>query len=315
MPGEYYNGPREFVLSHYHADHYRGLMAAAQEADKKDFTWAPEFVYMPGLPKFKRNAEFYMALFSMSAIAIGDDTGSIDFDFLKAVRSLREGVVESGHEGKFKYRPLFQGDIFFLGGQSCVTLWPPKSIDDNAFSLSVEKALEKFHVALNSDELLREIYSHIVKSEFVSRLTEGESGERYYRNFHDIPDIVCERLERPDRRLLPVVEEANKSLRTVANHLSAGFVTEGSMLFLGDIAERALPAVVDKLASLGELNFKCVIAPHHGTYWDKSLFSIRADTVIVSTGKRLAANYRPQWGSVGKTVLSSFLNRDIHLGI
>ncbi|MDZ7655291.1 MAG: hypothetical protein U0997_05045 [Sulfurimicrobium sp.] len=288
-------------------------MAAARDKEKEKFAWAPDYVFTPGLPKFKSNKEFYCALFSVSATVLGSESGSMDFDFLGAAQRLRDSISGSGKKSNFMYRQLFQGDEFSLGKQSCIALWPPRYVDDKVFSSSVEKALWKFEEALNVDNTLREIHNRITESKFVDRLLTRERSDADYPQGRYYADLVERWGERKGQPLLPAVEEANRALRSVANHLSLGFFTEGGLLFLGDISEKALSAVVDKLVSLGEVNFKHLIAPHHGTYWDKSLLSLRADTVIVSTGKRLAAKYNPNWGLVGNTVLSSYLNRDIQV--
>lgn len=307
------DGPDEFLLSHYHADHYRGLVAAARDKEKQKFSWAPDLVFAPGLPKFKSNREVYCALFTMSAMVLGSESGSMDFDFLGAVHRLRNSVSGNGKKSNFKYRQLFQGDEFSLGKQSCTALWPPRYVDDKVFSSTVEKALLKFEEAQNADDVLREIHNRITESEFVDRLLSQERSDVAFPQDRYYADLEERWVQRKGQPLLPVVEEANRALRAVANHLSLGFFTEGGLLFLGDISEKALPAVVDKLVSLGEVDFMYLIAPHHGTFWDKSLLSLRANTVIVSTGKRLAAKYNPHWGLVGKTVLSSYLNRDIQV--
>lgn len=311
----YTDGPREFILSHYHVDHYLGLMAAARPQEKNKFLWAPDFVYTPGLPKFQKAYDFYCALFCMSAKVFGSESGSMDFDFLRAISRLRKNTPGISSKSKFKYRQLFQGDEFLLNGQRCIAVWPPRTMNDSLFATKVEKALKKFDEAMNADQVLREIYDRILNENFFELLRAwGEEGKNEFTYDEFESDIREAFASREDEPLLQVVEDANKELRSVANDLSLGFFSEEGLLFLGDISKAALPKVVDKLVSLGEVNFNYLIASHHGTFWDDSLLKLRANMVIISTGKKLAAKYNPNWSMVGVFVLSTYLNGHIRLG-
>src|SRR5688500_14870502 len=74
--------PDVFVLSHFHRDHYNGLLHAAYPPRGAGGTAAPSLrhtlainrVYYPGLPRFTNNAEFLKAFHAISLRVIGKES-------------------------------------------------------------------------------------------------------------------------------------------------------------------------------------------------------------------------------------------------
>ena len=307
----YFVGPREFVLSHYHLDHYAGLVAAANSPNPENYTWAPQYVYFPGIPQFESAPEFYLALFAFNAYMLGDSSGSMDYDLLRAVQTLCGAANPGSGQPLFQFKALFEGDVFWLGGQLCTAVWPPRKVVGAEFSTAVANALEKFDVACNVDKELREVHERIQKRNLVGRFLEGHEDLVQHLTLDEIRRETRQSLVQRNGQSIPKeVEEANVALRKAANYLSLGFYSSNELLFLGDVAPKVTPQIVDKLLSAQAINYRYLIAPHHGTYWEKSMASLRANNVLISNGRRLVSKYKTEWATVGSTVYSSFINGD-----
>jgi len=76
-----YIDPEIFILSHFHVDHYNGLIYASNSAKK----WNIEQVYYPKLPQFDEKELFIEYLFTMNLIILGNDSGIMEYDLLKAI--------------------------------------------------------------------------------------------------------------------------------------------------------------------------------------------------------------------------------------
>ena len=79
LKASYYNGgfPSSFVLSHYHADHYNGLVSASEKLEFQQSWRHLEKVYTPGLPIIPDRVNYYTALFSLNQYILGSRSGSM----------------------------------------------------------------------------------------------------------------------------------------------------------------------------------------------------------------------------------------------
>jgi len=296
--------PEVFFLSHFHADHYNGLLHANHP---RPWSWpAIQQVFYPRIPVFRERTTFLRCMLAMDHWLMGDTSGSMAADLLS--------VLSRINRRPFTYRSLSMGDTVTIGGSQYDVLWPPARIDDDVTLKVISTAIRDFNVAAEEDEDLRRILERIGDGEGMRRYVavEGESGE--------LPG--CEEIsERGDdlphprtREDLPeCVRKANDSLREAANHLSLAFHEDNKRLFVGDLEEHVIRHVVRLLADKKRYHFFATITPHHGTHWHRDLCHIHTCYAISSVGNRLFRHLSPEYKSIADTCLITHLNGDVEV--
>jgi len=303
------SSPREFLLSHYHADHYKGLVQATRSLKKKSFSgldWEPEMVYLPGMPQITNRNEFYKALLTVNMFTLGDNSGSMEIDLLELVRKMRKTSTP------FKYRFLYQGDSFDLAGVNHTVLWPPRFINDVDLDKNINEAINEFNDLKTSNSTLRYLYDQVSNDYSLTKIFEQSYGENsfsseQYSHGLDADKIPLSNFSHREKPLKidPKLHNVNEKLRDIANFLSLAFYKENDLLFMGDVSPKTLPKIVQILKNSHHTYFHSIIAPHHGTYWDNSLLALKACNILVSAGSKLSKGLQQQWHKVGKNVLST----------
>ena len=322
--------PNVFILSHFHCDHYNGLLQAMNKP-MVFFGWIRD-VYYPTIPDFPEirdeaieigiediRSEFMCDIMAINARVFGSETGIMEYDFLKS-------IYELNHGKDFNYRSLAKGDVININGNIngsvFEVLWPPRVISPNVgghekISKTVIDAIKAFRKALDEDEELRRIYEKIKKNKtFLELLTKEKEG---VYNKEIATRSRCDRLTIDiDKRELPKsVQDANTKLRDAANYLSLVFYEDNRLLFMGDAKEQVIRNVVrDLVESKGRSHFYVLIAPHHGTYWDNSLRRLHSIYTVISVGNcknKLHQKVRPEFKEISEMVLTTYLNGDIRI--
>lgn len=284
--------PDVFCLSHFHADHYNGLLQASTLKDHPRLQIKE--VYYPKIPEFSERQEFLEALFAVNLRLFGDETGVMAYDFLRTIEGIN-GV-------RFHHRPLSKDDIIDINGSSFRVLWPPEEILGKTLA-RIRRALKDFRKALEDDQEMRRLYEHVKKEGFFKEyLTEG--GRREPKEY--------ELMRREKRRQLPdIVVRANKSLRCAANDLSLALSEDNRLLFLGDVNSHEIRQIIEDLTLKGRKRFYVFITPHHGTHWHSRLRKISCIYSVSSTGKRLISNVNPGYKSISTISLCTHANGDL----
>jgi hypothetical protein len=205
--------PNSFILSHLHADHYNGLMAASLERRYEGAWMGLKRVFLPGLPDLPGGLkkQFFLALFTLNAVTAGVQTGHPDYDFLGAVGKL-------SHTGSFRHRQLFRGDTFVLGGFRHDCLWPPRTVEDEALGGDVRKALHGFYQKLEAHPILRNLHGRISEHQtFAALAEEPEEGDPVHLEPPLEPPPGGEHDTDVFADLAREMEPTNKQLRRVAN--------------------------------------------------------------------------------------------------
>ena len=96
--------------------------------------------------------------------------------------------------------------------------------------------------------------------------------------------------------------EINADLRKAANYLCIAFSVGSQTLFLGDLDASALAEVVAELEKEHRVNFRRIVAAHHGTSWHRDLLHLRCRDLVVSVGKNLWRHINPAIGRIAKNV-------------
>lgn len=300
---------RVFTLSHFHVDHYCGLLHASTGSrvhhfQKQGFSGIKE-VFYPIIPEFRDKEEFLYDLLAINTRVFGSQTGVMEYSLLGAISRMNAGR-------SFRYRPLAQGDSFIINGSFFEVLWPPVSIDYKRALTDIRRALEDFKAAIDEDETTRELYNR-VKEEGVFEEYLRQPGEQYEFPETNSGYEHTVGSNREIQKLPPVVEKASRSLKKAANHLSLAFFEDNRFLFLGDTESSEIRQIVDELKSLGRENFYIFITPHHGTHWHNSLRRIRCIHSITSNGSKLCSKMKPQFKEISERSLATFANGDIIL--
>ena len=167
---ENYCSPSIFILSHFHLDHYNGLLYAS--TIRKNFEPLKiKKVYYPRIPKFEdqkeAQKELITAFFTMNMRIFGDDTGVQEYDFLRTISKI--------NSEEFKSKPLSKGEIIDVNGEIFEVLWPPKVI--NHAPKVVKNALKDFKKACNEDKKLRKIYESINEERIYKSYIEDKNYE------------------------------------------------------------------------------------------------------------------------------------------
>ncbi|MDH5733057.1 MAG: hypothetical protein OEY88_04660 [Candidatus Bathyarchaeota archaeon] len=291
-----------FVLSHFHIDHYGGLLNSSIK-----FQRYPSFrvreVYYPRIPKFRERRQFLCKLFAMNMRVFGSETGVMEYDFLRAITRINRGI-------SFWHQPVSKGDLININGSIFEIVWPPAVIDDDRTLADIRRALDDFNDALEKDETTRELYERVreegVFEEYLGQQDEKNGFREYEGEYtHTI-------VRRKEKRELPeAVKKANKSLRKAANHLGLALFEDNRLLFLGDTEKSEIKQIVDGLKSRTRKDFLIFIPPHHGTHWHSSLGQMRCIYSIASNGKKLCSKMNPHFKEISEKSLATFVNGDI----
>jgi glyoxylase-like metal-dependent hydrolase (beta-lactamase superfamily II) len=98
--------PNAFILSHFHIDHYNGLLQVSKSGI---LPYRITEVFFPRVPDFADRSTFLECLFAMNARVFGSLTGSMEYDLLEAVSKL------NGRQ-PFRWRSLFKGENLNVHG-------------------------------------------------------------------------------------------------------------------------------------------------------------------------------------------------------
>ena len=251
------------------------------------------------IPKIPRRQEFYAALFAVNLFLFGSYSGHMGFDFVSAIRRM------AGHS-RFKYKTLFKGDNFDLGTTSFSCLWPPRDLRSERLERRIGAAIAPFKKALEEHPGLNKLHDEVRDSKWFGKLLDGEE--------NGLPPDV-----NTDEKSLSLEEQsfhgdlkiANSKLRGVANDLCLAFHHENQLLFLGDLSNGSLLELVKDLQAQSLINFRTLVAPHHGSIWEDCLTKLRAGHILVSNGPRLSPKFKSELNLIGSEVLSTHEKGDI----
>lgn len=296
----HFENPDIFILSHFHSDHYNGIFNMKEKSiNLKD-------LYYPGIPEFKKKSELMMAFLCMSARVLGNDSETVETDFIKTMQNISSE--------DFYKNPLYRGDNININGLRIDILWPPRELKCGKITKAVERAIKDFEEAKKEDEPLDKIYSKIEESNKVSQYLSRE--REYIKSKSNERDSNTNN-KKPSshKELLGAVKIANESLRNVANSLSLSFAIDDRFLFLGDLEKDKIGQVVSKLNLTKRNNFMFFITPHHGTHWDESLWKIRCKYALSSNGISRIKKFKHEFKDISNFHFATFTSGDIFIPI
>ena len=293
-----------FVLSHFHIDHYNGLLYASRT---QEFDFTIKEVYYPRIPEFKEKEEFLQCLFAMNARVFGSETGVAEYDLLEAIWRINKGISP-------QHRSLSKGDNVCIDGSVFEVLWPPRVVEHKKILSPIRRAIEDFKRALDEDEETKRLYDY-VKEEGTFRAylrEQSENSEHKQTRIHNDSYVA---LNWKKRRLPEVVRRANDSLLEASNHLSLVLFEDNRLLFMGDAESFEIRQVVNDLKTKGRTSFFILITPHHGSHWHNSFWQIRCLNSITSNGSKLCSKMKQQFKDISCRSLATFVNGDIAMSM
>jgi len=297
-----FGNPNAFILSHYHADHYRGLCHPSLRNHPPKFP--VQDVYYPILPKFPSGKqalrrEFGLAIMALNRLMLGDRTGSVQYDLLDAVREISSS--------KLSKHPLVKGSHIKLGSSDFEVVWPPSLLDDGWALRKVTRAVEDFRRALESDPRLQDIYASVNR--------EGEFEDTFGGTFDEGHPSDNQRAQASsvstEGKLPPLVRKANESLKNAANHISLAFCEDNRLLFMGDLERPEIKRVVADLVNHGGDFFEVFVSPHHGTHWHNNLSKLHFMYSLTSNGKDDSLSNVERYKLISRKPLSTWVNGNI----
>lgn len=270
-----------FLLSHFHADHYNGILNCYHH---HPCHWNLENFYHPAMPTFAEAKQFFMRLLAIN-IRVSNNH-PLQNTILDYVRRLNRKPL--------KFKAVSKGDIVVCGKRKYEILWPPKELTEEEALTDIRNAIRDFDEAKESDEQLREIYLRVN-----SRYAEIEDiNQIETKSINDINGLT-----EFSGELSEVVQKANKSLRKAANRLSVAFRQDDNILFLGDLESNEINFVVADLVSNNNVVYDILIAAHHGTNWHRSLEGINVDICLISIGQTLKSKIKYEYKSISNKLV------------
>lgn len=296
--------PHAFFLSHFHTDHYNGLLAHINQCSSRFLEI--EEVFYPRIPEFQQRETFLQYMFAMAHRVMGDTSGSMAADFLSLLSRINCTT--------FSYQSISMGDSISIGGSKFDVLWPPKTVDDRQTLRVIASAINDFEAAMNEDESLRKILDTIgERGEVQPYLSTEQQVKQIPKNDEQNGKQEVHRFLDERRELPQAVQKANKSLRAAANHLSLAFHEDNKFLFMGDLNGSEIKRVVAALTEKRRNHFFTTITPHHGTHWHNDLRQLRTCHSICSVGPGLFNKLSPEFKTMSDIRHITHLNGDVEI--
>jgi ribonuclease BN (tRNA processing enzyme) len=294
--------PNVFILSHFHYDHYNGLLYLNRNGVYSNILDLDN-VYFPRIPELiydgrDQSRVFMFALLTANSLIFSSETGIMEYDFLRCIQYL--------NSKPFRYHPVSKGDTITYAGEKFDVLWPPRRVYTKRIIMKVMNALERFHEAIEKDDRARNLYERIIEEKVAERLFK-EGGLSPYDLEHR------NEISKAKQSIRAETIRASKGLIRVANDLCMIFNSDDEILFLGDSERFELNNVISELHDSGMLKFSIMVAPHHGTHWSRSMYELRPTYTLVSNGPSLVQKFRRELLDISNHVLSTFHNGTIVL--
>ena len=122
--------PDVFILSHFHSDHYNGLLGIDPNIHQTPFL-SIEKAFIPRIPEFDDRPHFLLCFLAMCYRVLGGNSGSMELDFLNVIHNI--------NSRPFKYRELSQA-IYLPSKDHIFTYYGHRVLSSKSGHLKLSKA-------------------------------------------------------------------------------------------------------------------------------------------------------------------------------
>ena len=144
---------KALILSHYHTDHYNGLVWAANAQSHFPRLSRVSHIYSPGLPDPPISVPLLRANLAFAAFTLGTRSGVMEVDFRRVAQRL------VGNR-PLTHRRLYAGDRVYAGGGLFLSVhWPPRVLPVHARE-PIQSAVRRFEKAIEESgrRALKDLY-------------------------------------------------------------------------------------------------------------------------------------------------------------
>lgn len=277
---------KELLVSHYHKDHYNGLI----ELPENELSIYN--LYYPYIPIFSDITLNQKLLKEIKFInyATMVCTGSKAYDFVTLLKQKNKQDIE------LNYHPLYKG--MTLNDKDYKVIWPPRNGD--FFNLrTLRKGITEIDSIIKSLPQVSELWKKFDRFEIDSET------QQFKNDMNDSVGLInnAETFFYTNKKKILEIDE---KLRKITNRFSVSLYKEKEFLFLGDLEQEELTVCLNNLIADNNgkpIFVKYLITPHHGTkkqYIPEISKFIKADYVISSNGTKRYFDYEMKYDKIGK---------------
>lgn|GEM_PF-7083210 len=277
----------EFLLSHYHLDHYKGFSKI------EDNSLSIEKVYYPFIPRMQNRYTLLRAMYFMSCLDGGELVGLIR----------RKNRIRN-----FKYEPVYMGQYIF--DDKYAVIWPPKTLSKEVTILSsLQNGINKIENELNEQPEIRDVWVKFNRSKIDPRTLLFKNDYNDSFGFIQGSKINVEQYKE-------TIYSIRGAIRNVTNRLSVCLYKKDEFLFLGDLEKEELLVCLQQLFVRNDkkcINVKYLITPHHGTknHYAPEIYSyVKADNIISSNGDKRYNDFAQEYKFMGGQSHCTYENDD-----
>lgn len=289
----------EFLLSHYHKDHYNGL-------DKiNNSSLAIENLYYPYIPKIEGRPDYQQSILQYShflntlSILNCDELNTIVHNDEKIKTKviglwLIALLLNKNKFEDFNYATVYQGMRIF--DDEYQIIWPPREIPyDSNYLQSLETGIKTIETVLATQpESIQKVWDifHRTSKFDENQMLSIEQSEDFWNRIKEIKI----KDDNPDNK--EKLNELTYAITNVTNRFSVSLYKPNEFLFFGDLAQAEMKQCITQLflsnGGKNKIKVKYLITPHHGThshYWNQIGKYIEPEYVISSNGKKHILHY------------------------
>lgn len=271
----------DFVVSHYHSDHYNGLL------NLKDDSLEIEHLYYPFIPLCPQKQSLEKIIYFLEYITLGSITGSPANDLVNLARKK--------NRSDFKHKSVKQGDTIFVDDEQMEVVWPPEIFNNKKVQSALSSGIGRIDKIISSNNELRELWEKFDRN--VSQNQEFQIAKKTSIQKTEI---------RVDADILKSLSEET---RKITNRFSICLLYKNEFLFLGDLESYEIGCCVRYLKKEYMFNHvRNLVAPHHGTHWSDELYNVFAHNVICTNGRKMVRHFKENFKKISNRCHSTYLN-------